>query len=78
MNRAKVVVVRSSLGDARLGLSDEVYERIASEASIVLHLAWSVNFRMRLRSFEKDNIAGELAFPFSDSLTMRASWMESA
>ncbi|KAK0261740.1 hypothetical protein B0A54_10062 [Friedmanniomyces endolithicus] len=54
----KVVVLQAALGDSRLGLSDDMYERIASEATIIMHVAWSVNFRMKLRSFVKDNIAG--------------------
>ncbi|KAK3115332.1 hypothetical protein LTR53_005417 [Teratosphaeriaceae sp. CCFEE 6253] len=54
----KVVVLQAALGEAHLGLSDETYERLASEATIIMHVAWSVNFRMRLRSFVKDNIAG--------------------
>jgi len=59
IDESKVVVVRSSLGDARLGLADDLYNKISNEATIILHVAWSVNFRMRLRSFEKDNIAGK-------------------
>ncbi|CAD0096493.1 unnamed protein product, partial [Aureobasidium mustum] len=54
---AKVEVLQTSLGDDHLGLSSGDYERIAQEVSIVMHVAWSVNFRMRLRSFAKDNIA---------------------
>lgn len=58
LDASSVVVLRSSLSDRRLGLSTADYDRLASEASIIVHAAWSVNFRMRLRSFEKDNIAG--------------------
>ncbi|KAH0254071.1 acetyl-CoA synthetase-like protein, partial [Aureobasidium melanogenum] len=54
---AKVEVLQTSLGDDHLGLSSGDYERIAHEVTIVMHVAWSVNFRMRLRSFAKDNIA---------------------
>ncbi|KAI4715286.1 acetyl-CoA synthetase-like protein [Aureobasidium sp. EXF-10727] len=55
----KVEVLQTSLGDDHLGLSSGDYERIAQEVSIVMHVAWSVNFRMRLRSFAKDNIASK-------------------
>lgn len=55
----KVEVLQASLGDDHLGLSSGDYERIAQEVSIVMHVAWSVNFRMRLRSFAKDNIASK-------------------
>ncbi|GME65034.1 uncharacterized protein K452DRAFT_318826 [Neofusicoccum parvum] len=52
----KVVVLQSQFGEANLGLSNETYNKIAAEATIIMHVAWPVNFRMRLRSFE-DNIA---------------------
>ncbi|KAL1613775.1 putative NRPS-like protein biosynthetic cluster [Diplodia seriata] len=54
---SKIVVLQSQLGEANLGLTGETYARIAAETTVVMHIAWSVNFRMRLRSFEKDNIA---------------------
>ncbi|KAF2725695.1 acetyl-CoA synthetase-like protein [Polychaeton citri CBS 116435] len=53
----KVVVLSAILGDEQLGLDEERYERLAREATLILHLAWSVNFRMNLRSFAKDSIA---------------------
>ncbi|KAI4796975.1 acetyl-CoA synthetase-like protein, partial [Aureobasidium sp. EXF-8845] len=58
-NDEKVEILQTSLGDDHLGLSSGDYERIAQEVSIVMHVAWSVNFRMRLRSFAKDNIASK-------------------
>jgi thioester reductase-like protein len=54
----KVKVVPSQLSEERLGLSDEVYEHLAEKATSIIHVAWTVNFRLKLRSFEKDNIAG--------------------
>jgi thioester reductase-like protein len=58
LDAAPVVVLPAVLGDPRLGLDDAQYEKLASEATIIMHVAWSVNFRMRLRSFVKDSIAG--------------------
>lgn len=55
----KVEVLQASLGDDQLGLASGDYARIAQQVSIVMHVAWSVNFRMRLRSFAKDNIASK-------------------
>ncbi|EKG14906.1 AMP-dependent synthetase/ligase [Macrophomina phaseolina MS6] len=55
---SKVAVLQAQLGQPDLGLSAATYEKVAAEATIIMHVAWSVNFRMRLRSFEKDNIAG--------------------
>ncbi|KAG8624108.1 hypothetical protein KVT40_009084 [Elsinoe batatas] len=54
----KVVVLRAQLGEHNLGLSDEDYTRLARETTTILHVAWAVNFRMRLRAFEKDHIGG--------------------
>lgn len=54
----KVVVLQAALGEARLGLDKGIYDRVAKQATVIMHVAWSVNFRMKLRSFVKDNIAG--------------------
>lgn len=54
----KVKVVPAQLGDSRLGLSDELYNYLAKSATSIIHVAWTVNFRLKLRSFVKDNIAG--------------------
>lgn len=54
----RIKVVPAQLSDKRLGLSDELYERLAKEATLIVHVAWTVNFRLKLRSFAKDNIAG--------------------
>ena len=56
LDEDKVVVLQSTLSQDRLGLSDADYIRLIREVSIILHVAWSVNFRQRLRAFEKDNI----------------------
>ena len=54
----KVVVLQATLSDAQLGLKNAMYEQIAREATVIMHVAWSVNFRMKLRSFVKDSIGG--------------------
>ncbi len=54
----KVKVVPAQLSDERLGLSDELYNHLAKEVTSIIHVAWTVNFRLKLRSFAKDNIAG--------------------
>jgi thioester reductase-like protein len=54
----KIKVVPSQLSEERLGLSGDVYEYLAEKATSIIHVAWTVNFRLKLRSFEKDNIAG--------------------
>lgn len=55
---AAVQVIQAQLSDETLGLSSDLYRQIAAEATTIMHVAWSVNFRMKLRSFVKDNIAG--------------------
>ncbi|GAB7349481.1 hypothetical protein MBLNU459_g0193t1 [Dothideomycetes sp. NU459] len=53
----KVEILLASLGEKHLGLSQQDYDRISQEVNIVMHVAWSVNFRMRLRSFVQENIS---------------------
>lgn len=55
---SKVQVTPAQLSDEKLGLSAELYEKLAREATCIIHVAWTVNFRLKLRSFAKDNIAG--------------------
>lgn len=54
----KVKVVRAQLGEPRLGLPDEVYSHLAKRANVIFHIAWTVNFRLKLPSFVKDNLSG--------------------
>ncbi|KAK7184138.1 hypothetical protein DPSP01_001222 [Paraphaeosphaeria sporulosa] len=54
----KIKIIQAALGEPRLGLSDDIYNYLAAEATSILHVAWTVNFRLRLRSFAKDNLAG--------------------
>ena len=56
--RQKIHVVQAQLGEERLGLKDELYNHLACNATSIIHIAWTVNFRLKLRSFVKDNIAG--------------------
>ena len=58
MANDKVKVVPAQLSSERLGLSDKLYDQLAKEATCIIHVAWTVNFRLKLRSFVKDNIAG--------------------
>lgn len=55
---AKVTVIQARLSDARLGLGAATHAALAAQVTTVLHVAWAVNFRMRLRSFVADHIAG--------------------
>ncbi|KAK2002086.1 male sterility protein [Colletotrichum falcatum] len=57
-SRRKLVALAADLADAGLGLGEEAYARVRRDLRLVIHAAWSVNFNMRLSSFEKSNIAG--------------------
>jgi thioester reductase-like protein len=57
-NSQKVQIVQAQLSDERLGMDKELYEYLAKEVTSIIHVAWTVNFRLKLRSFVKDNIAG--------------------
>ncbi|KAI9700250.1 MAG: hypothetical protein M1836_002264 [Candelina mexicana] len=57
-SKGRITCVVTKLGASRLGLSDEIYESIAKQVTLIVHAAWAVNFSMRLRSFVKDHIAG--------------------
>ncbi|KAL9096166.1 MAG: hypothetical protein Q9165_001689 [Trypethelium subeluteriae] len=53
----KTVIIPAKLSIPDLGLSSTDYNRLATSTTLILHLAWSVNFRLRLANFEKDSIA---------------------
>ncbi|EUC40804.1 hypothetical protein COCMIDRAFT_107854 [Bipolaris oryzae ATCC 44560] len=57
-SNTKIKVVPAQLGEENLGLDDETYDHLAKKATLIVHVAWTVNFRLKLRSFEKDNVAG--------------------
>jgi thioester reductase-like protein len=54
----KITILQSTLGQEMLGLSSNMYDQIAREITVVIHLAWPVNFQMKLHSFVEDSIAG--------------------
>ncbi|KAI4252936.1 MAG: hypothetical protein L6R42_007772, partial [Xanthoria sp. 1 TBL-2021] len=53
-----VICLPCTLSDPALGISPETYTHLANTTNIIIHAAWAVNFTARLRSFEKDHIAG--------------------
>lgn len=54
---SRLVSLPCSLQDDKLGLSGSEWERIAGEATLMIHSAWSVNFSLKLRSFQ-DQLSG--------------------
>jgi len=56
--RRKITAYPSNFGKEGLGLEPEVYDHLKAGIASLIHCAWSVNFNMRLSSFENDCIAG--------------------
>ncbi|KAK7750271.1 putative NRPS-like protein biosynthetic cluster [Diatrype stigma] len=50
----RVVCLPCALSDTNLGLSGDIRKSILEEATLFLHAAWTVNFRLRLSSFDDD------------------------
>lgn len=47
----KVTILQCKLSEPDLGLNSSDYKTIQSQTDLILHLAWSVNFLLSLRSF---------------------------
>src|SRR4051812_12529697 len=50
--KAKIVAFTSDLALPDLGLGQAMMEQFKTEVSLIIHLAWSVNFIIGLQSFE--------------------------
>ncbi|TDZ49706.1 Non-canonical non-ribosomal peptide synthetase FUB8 [Colletotrichum trifolii] len=48
----KVEFIHATLGDANMGLKEQVYSRLLNEVDRVVHNAWAVNFNMPFDAFE--------------------------
>ncbi|KAI0033382.1 acetyl-CoA synthetase-like protein [Vararia minispora EC-137] len=48
----RAVFVQVDIAQPSLGIENEVYAQIASEATHIVHSAWAVNFNLSLESFE--------------------------
>lgn len=49
---AKVEIRQTSTADPYLGLEESEYERLVAEVTHVVHIAWPMNFKMGLQSFD--------------------------
>ncbi|KAL8671917.1 MAG: hypothetical protein Q9224_007602, partial [Gallowayella concinna] len=54
----EVNCIPTTLSHPYLGLDPSTYIHLANTTTLIIHAAWAVNFTARLRSFEKDHIAG--------------------
>ena len=48
----KIVALSTDLSQTDLGLTKDMLEQLKTEVSLIFHLAWPVNFSIRLQSFE--------------------------
>lgn len=55
---ASLLVLPYKASEPHLGLAPDVYEMLANSVTKIVHAAWAVNFRMRLRSFVREHVAG--------------------
>lgn len=55
---AKTTIWQCKLSHPRLGLSDTDYTHLRSNVDVIIHLAWSVNFLLPLRSFADTHLSG--------------------
>lgn len=51
-NVHKIVALSSDFSQPDLGVGKETFENFKSKVSLIIHLAWPVNFAIRLQSFE--------------------------
>ena len=56
--RRKIRALPFNQSDNNLGLENKTYRKIARDIRSIIHCAWSVNFNLKLSSFEQDCIAG--------------------
>ena len=51
-SECKIVALSTDLSQPDLGLTKEMMEQLKTEISLIIHLAWPVNFSIHLKSFE--------------------------
>ncbi|KAL8895047.1 MAG: hypothetical protein Q9192_003881 [Flavoplaca navasiana] len=56
--KPSITCLPCTLSQLNLGISSDKYANLANTTNLIIHAAWAVNFTARLRSFEKDHIAG--------------------
>lgn len=55
---SKFTALTCDLSLRTLGLSSEIYDHLCSQATVIFHCAWTVNFNLGLASFETQHIQG--------------------
>ncbi|TVY44409.1 Non-canonical non-ribosomal peptide synthetase [Lachnellula subtilissima] len=59
---AKVQFFQASFGAPNFGIVPSQYDQLLSEADVIIHNAWEVNFNHSLQSFEADHLRGVRTF----------------
>ncbi|CAN8104298.1 unnamed protein product [Discula destructiva] len=49
---SRLVCLSCSLSESRLGLSQAEWNQVSEQSTMIIHAAWSVNFSLKLKSFE--------------------------
>ncbi|PWN51113.1 acetyl-CoA synthetase-like protein [Violaceomyces palustris] len=57
-NISRLSLIGADLGEAHLGVGQELYQELLEEVDLVIHNAWPVNFNMGLSSFVETHIQG--------------------
>ncbi|KAF8610848.1 acetyl-CoA synthetase-like protein [Ceratobasidium sp. AG-I] len=52
LNHSKLEFLECALGEPKLGLSRECYDKLQATATTIIHNAWQVDFNLDLQSFE--------------------------
>ncbi|RDW87990.1 hypothetical protein BP6252_00022 [Coleophoma cylindrospora] len=59
-NSEKICVVPYNMEDEKLGLGNDLYEKLQNEVSTVLHNAWRLDFNRPVNTFEADCLVGTM------------------
>ncbi|ODH53244.1 hypothetical protein GX48_00440 [Paracoccidioides brasiliensis] len=55
---SRVEFLHAKFGDERLGLANDVYDRLLQTVDTVVHNAWKVNFNHQVEAFEQPHLEG--------------------
>lgn len=84
---SKVQFVKVSFGESKFGLTPANYQKFLESIDVIIHNAWSVDFNLSIKSFEKNHIASirnfidwsllsprKVAIQFVSSLSSVGNW----
>ncbi|KAJ0322770.1 hypothetical protein COL5a_008596 [Colletotrichum fioriniae] len=56
----KIVSVSYDMKDGKLGLDEQMYQRLVNEVTVVMHNAWKLDFNQPIQQFEDDCLRGNM------------------